>query len=260
MSVVDSSYDQPMKLEEKASAPLAGGIMNQGYQCGMLWGAALAAGAESYRRFGPGAQAEKAAIVSAQRCIESFKCHTNDEINCGEISDVTKIDIEDSGAMFKYMLTGGPIRCFRLSARYAPDAFGSIEDGLAENEQDVPTAPVSCAALLARKMGVSDMQATMAAGFAGGIGLSGEACGALAAAIWITAMKPQEDGVSKMEYFNNPEYSEVIERFLESSDYEFECSAIVGRKFEDVTDHAAYLREGGCAKIIDALAVQPTPN
>ena len=42
MSVVDDSFDQPMKVEEHAAMPLAGGL-TQGYQCGMLWGAALAA-------------------------------------------------------------------------------------------------------------------------------------------------------------------------------------------------------------------------
>ena len=47
MGIVDASLDHPMKPEEKASMPLAGGIANMGYQCGMLWGAALAAGAEA---------------------------------------------------------------------------------------------------------------------------------------------------------------------------------------------------------------------
>jgi hypothetical protein len=41
---------------------------------------------------------------------------------------------------------------------------------------------------------------------------------------------------------------------LESADYEFECSKIVGRKFEDIADHANYLRQGGCEKIITTLA------
>jgi hypothetical protein len=49
MSVVDGSFDHPLKLEEKATIPLAGGIVNQGYQCGMIWGATLAAGAQAYR-------------------------------------------------------------------------------------------------------------------------------------------------------------------------------------------------------------------
>ncbi len=51
-----------------------------------------------------------------------------------------------------------------------------------------------------------------------------------------------------------PEAGKVVDRFLESADYEFECAKIVGRKFEQAADHARYLREGGCSKIIQALA------
>ena len=35
---------------ERASDPLAGGLAQEGYQCGMLWGSTLGAGAESFRR------------------------------------------------------------------------------------------------------------------------------------------------------------------------------------------------------------------
>ncbi len=48
-NVLDRAFDHPLKLEEEATAPLAGGIMLHGYQCGMLWGVTLAAGAQAYR-------------------------------------------------------------------------------------------------------------------------------------------------------------------------------------------------------------------
>ncbi len=38
--------------------PMAGELEQMGFQCGQLWGAALAAGAEAYRLFGPGPRAE----------------------------------------------------------------------------------------------------------------------------------------------------------------------------------------------------------
>jgi len=38
--------------EERAAMPFAGGIMQHGYQCGMIWGATLAAGAQAYRLVG----------------------------------------------------------------------------------------------------------------------------------------------------------------------------------------------------------------
>ena len=96
------------------------------------------------------------------------------------------------------------------------------------------------------------MHTVIAAGFAGGIGLCGGACGALGAAIWIIEMNSSKEGGGKIG-FENPRAIEAIDRFMKCSDYEFECSEIVGRRFENVADHAAYLRDGGCSKIIEVL-------
>jgi hypothetical protein len=126
---------------------------------------------------------------------------------------------------------------------------------LTEKQPKTTSAPVSCSALLAKKMGISDMQTVMAAGLAGGIGLSGSACGALGTAIWATGMNNAKERTGNAG-FENPVASEVIERFVESTDGEFECSKIVGRKFKNVADHAEYLRAGGCSKIIEALAAK----
>ena len=102
-------------------------------------------------------------------------------------------------------------------------------------------------------MGVSDQHAVMAAGLAGGIGLSGGACAALGTTIWLVEMNRVKKGTGKVE-FNSPEATEAIDRFVQTSDGEFECAKIAGRKFESVNDHAAYLHAGGCARIIEALA------
>jgi hypothetical protein len=50
--------------------------------------------------------------------------------------------------------------------------------------------------------------------------------------------------------------NDMIERFLRSTDFKFECSEIVGRKFESIDDHPGYMREGGCAEIIEVLAAK----
>ena len=252
MSVVDSSFDHPLKSEEKASAPLAGGIANQGYQCGMLWGAALAAGAQAYRLLGPGLQAETEAILAAQRLVESFRARTKNEINCLEISHLNLQGKTELLSILKFFIKGGPIGCFRMAARYAPVAFSDINTVLSEKHMETPSHPVSCAAILAQKMGASDLHRVMAAGFAGGIGLSGGACGALGAAIWIAGMNRPVESIGFS--YTDTWIGDTVEKFLESSDYEFECSKIVGRKFENVDDHAEYIRNGGCSKIIEALA------
>ena len=253
MSVVDGSFDHPMKLEEQASAPLAGGIMGQGYQCGMLWGAALAAGAQAYRLLGPGPQAEVEALVTAQRLVESFGAR-NKAINCGDIIQLDWKSISPH-QLIKLFLGGGFIGCFRMAANYAPAAFSEINTVYSEEQLEAPSPPVSCAAMLAQKMGASDIHTVMAAGLAGGIGLSGGACGALGAAIWIIVMNSGIDGGGMMG-FDHPLGSAAIERFLETTGSEFECSKIVGKRFENVADHARYLQEGGCLKIIEALAAK----
>jgi hypothetical protein len=107
--------------------------------------------------------------------------------------------------------------------------------------------------MLAEKMGESALRQTMASGLAGGIGLCGGACGALGAAIWIRGMRAGDEEKRKLD-FKDPDSLSLIEHFLKMTDYEFECSAIVGRTFEDVADHAAWLREGGCSELLDALA------
>jgi len=250
MSVLDRAFGHPLKLEERASIPFAGGIVRQGYQCVMLWGAALAAGAQAYRLHGPGPQAETAAMIAAQRLVESFRARNNN-INCLEI---TETNWQKKWQVVKLMIKGGPIGCVRMAVRYAPEAYSEINAALSEIHIEAPSPPVSCSAMLAQKMGVSDMHTVMAAGFAGGIGLCGGACGALGAAIWIIGMNdPKEGGFNKM---NNPKVSDAIDRFLKSADYKFECSEIVGRRFENIGDHAGYLRDGGCSEIIEVLATK----
>ncbi len=251
MSVVDDSFGNPLRAEEKATMILAGGIAAQGYQCGMLWGAAIAAGAQAYRIYGSDSRAEAAAIIATQKAVESFRTRSRNEINCDEITDINIQGDNQLLPILKFLVKGGPVGCFTLAARYAPLAHHEIDKALADENFAVPSPPVSCTTMLAKKMGASEMHAVMAAGLAGGIGFSGGACGALGTAIWIQAMSRTEE-TSGLN-FTASWVDEVINGFIESSDYKFECSEIVGREFESLHDHAEYICNGGCSKIIDGL-------
>ncbi len=231
--------------------PLAGGIANLGYQCGMLWGAALAAGARAHQLYGSGPKAETAALAASQRLVKTFHGHSKNEINCLEISDLNMQGEIDAKSIFKFFIKGGPIGCFRMAASYAQDVRNEFDNIFSEEPSEAPASPVSCASMLAKLMGLSGLHQVMAAGFAGGIGFSGGGCGALGAAIWIKGLEePVEvEGFS----YSGTWVNEKIEEFLELSDYEFECSAITGRKFENVADHADFIKSGGCSKIIAGL-------
>jgi hypothetical protein len=251
LGVLNEKYDRQSIDEERATMPLAGGIMQHGYQCGMIWGAALAAGAQAYRLYGPGAKAECKAIHASRGLVETFDAQ-NKNINCMEI---TEIDKSSTGfELFMYFLVkGGSIGCFRRAAKYAPLAYDEINSSFSEELKMIPDEPVSCAAMMAKQMGLSDQHRTMVSGLAGGIGLCGGACGALGAAIWILSMKisKEENGVVN---FDDPRANELMDKFLNATDYEFDCSNIVGRKFGNIEDHAEYIKGGGCTELLNLLA------
>lgn len=247
---LNRAFADPLDHEERATVPLAGGIMGHGYQCGMVWGAALGAGAEAFRRLGSGPRAQAKAIAAAQRVLGSFFA-LNQTIEC---SQITKFEWGRQSALQTagFLLTGGPVRCFRMAGRYPSEAFGGIEAVLSEDHDEALPAPVGCAALVAHRMGASDAHIVTAAGLAGGIGLSGSGCGALGAAIWLLGLESLEKGAKRISY--KPEKAqEMVERFLRCTGGEFECAKITGRRFDGVADHAAFIRNGGCAEIIETL-------
>ena len=199
--------------------------------------------------YGPGPRAEAAAVKAAQNLVQSFR-NQNGEINCLEI---TETDPRDNWQVFVYFFVkGGTIGCIRRAGDYAPEAFRAINAALSEKYDESSYRPANCAARLASKIGASEMQTVMAAGLAGGIGLSGGACGALGAAIWLIGIKGREQGLSGR--IIKSWINDTVESFLKSTNFAFECAEIVGRRFENVDDCASHASDRGCAEIIDTLA------
>lgn len=149
MTVVDGAFENPLGVEEHGTALLAGGIAGMGYQCGQVWGAALAAGAQAYRVYGPGPAAQAAALRTTQRLAETFRARYK-SLNC---SDVIQFDYRNPKAaqVLGFLLKGGPARCFGMTASYARAAFKEIEAAYSGSDP-APDLPVSCAALLAQRM------------------------------------------------------------------------------------------------------------
>ena len=238
--LLNHEFDNVKPAEEKASDLLAGGIAMKGRQCGMLWGGALAVGAESFRRICSGNETlddesflndndrnkalnnktlrnnndryeATAAAVNASKClIESFH-HRAGTVNC---RDITKVDWEKKSHFVIFFLktvAQGFIfsPCFNFIEKWTPEAIEAARKGLSEKTfQNQPC--LSCASEVLRKMGASDEASLTVAGFAGGIGLSGNACGALSAVIWYKMLKWGEKNPGKTpSMFKNPEIKET---------------------------------------------------
>jgi len=263
MTVLDRAFGHPLEEMERAAHPLAGGLLQYGYQCGMLWGATLAAGAEAFRRYGAGPEAQAAAIGAANKLAQSFRYRAG-SIRCG---DITGENLKSPFGRLRYMLTGKALSCARLAAKWAPEAFKTVDEGLKAAPENPPEGPVSCSALLAERMGASQMEQTMVAGLAGGTGLGGDACGALGGAVWLTTLKWHKDNPKVGDGFlhsfrqestgkvdSHREARQLVEKFLEASGSRWLCEEITGRRFENVNEHARFLRGGGCRAIIRSLA------
>lgn len=247
--ILNREFGHPKDEEERALDPLAGGIMQQGYQCGMLWGAAMAIGAESFRRSKNQGQAIALSIKATQHMMESFVNRT-DSIEC---EDITKTDFNNKWSFAKYMLSGKFVSCFTLAGKWAPEAVKAAIEGLSIENSETAEHAISCATEVVKEMGGSEEEMLMVAGFAGGLGLSGNACGALSAAIWKTSLDLVRKENRKPSY-NDPASEEILAKFHEETEYKMECKDICGKKFTSIDEHTEFINNGGCKKLIHELA------
>lgn len=253
--LLDREFGYPMDAHERALSRLAGGIANRGHQCGMLWGSTFAVGAEASRRCEDQGEAVGLALAASRQVVRSFEDRT-DTVHC---RDITGRNLDTFSGMvgmmydtFKKGMNGS--RCFVLAERWTPQAIEAARDGLAEAPEH-QRPPRSCASEVVSKMGGSDAEAAMVAGFGGGMGLSGNACGALGAAVWMKGLRwcARHPGTSPGPWTDTGD-KRTLQIFEDATGGEYLCRNICARTFASIDEHTAFLEAGGCAALMDALA------
>ena len=245
--ILDREYENPLEQLERAADPLAGGTMQHGHQCGLIQGATMAIGAEAHRRENDQGKRIALAVKATQELAISFK----EKAGSLDCFDITESNFQRRSGFAKYMLSGKFLGCFRLADQWAPEAIKKAETGLQKNGQDLSAESMSCASELVKMAGGSEQEMTIAAGFAGGLALSGKGCGALSIAIWMATKKYEE--LNGNAPYPNPASKKVLERFLEATDYEFLCENICGKKFDSLDDHSKFVQNGGCKDLLNTL-------
>jgi C_GCAxxG_C_C family probable redox protein len=253
--LLNQEFDNLSETEEKACDLLAGGVAQKGHQCGMLWGASLAVGAESLKRHRDKNDAIASSITASQYIVESFEKRTK-TVNCREISGIdweNKLDF--ALYMAKTILQGFVYSpCFKLIDKWTPEAIQAANKGFACKKIFSKNC-ISCASEVVKKMGASEQESIIVSGFAGGIGLSGNGCGALSAAIWYKMLDWAKKNIGKNPaFFNNQDVKSLLRSFYIQTDSEMLCRKICGKQFESIDEHSDYIRSGGCKNIIEALA------
>ena len=251
-----------LPLLEQAAHPLAGGFLRQGHACGMAWGMGLAAGVRAAQRFSDAEEAVEAALLVMTRAGGEFASLAG-SINCREITDCA---LTTFSGRLRYLLFGKADHCTRLCIKWAPLADELIERELSGFQKS--GAADNCAAAALRACaGALEVEAdpAAAAAFAGGLGLSGNVCGALAAAvlaqgIWFyQSSGGRRDGLVKAA-LQEMGLSDALSRGPERLRQEFIarfgselCAELTGRSFSSPAELSAFIGGGGCAELLSAL-------
>ena len=246
---LNRNYGYPKEDQALAVGALSGGILQEGYQCGMLWGSTLAVGAESYRKYGNSNQAIHSSITTTHHIMKSFSARAK----CIYCRDITGCEWSKKMGIAKYMITGKMFKCLHIGKKWAPEAIQAANEGFSVAPANGQA--ISCATEMARKMGASDEEAIMVSGLAGGMGLSGHACGAVATAVWLKSLAwNKENPNASPKGMYNAQAKAILSTFYKETGSEMLCSKICGRHFNSIEEHAEFVKNGGCSKLIELLA------
>jgi hypothetical protein len=265
LTILNTAAGLGWKELEEASDPLCAGLVAEmDGACGVLWGAALTAGVRARARIPDSFAAREATLVAACRAVEAFR-RAGHPMNCAEITGM------DAWNFARYMLRGNLGVCSRLLCGLAPAFHDLIDRAIDEHRQRGAAAPCrNCAVEAFERVSAAigfpvDGASVVAAGFAGGLGLSGNVCGALAAAILAVSLK----------YFtgrNRPKHSMIrsdlqglfvgigwmkpsmeIARQFRIRFPGRTCASIAGRTFATNGDLSAHLVAGRCEPVLEAV-------
>ena len=238
--------------------------MHTGRVCGLLTGAILAAGVQARQRFDDDDAAIAAAVLTGGRLAQAFRDLAG-SVNCGEI---TGIDLTTFAGRLRYIRTGTGSRCGRLHLKWGSRANEIIEASLSESgdrgpEPGCANCAVTTFRSLADAVGLQPGDSVVVAGLAGGVGLLGNLCGALAAGVIARAAErylgragaPRDSwlrgGLEELvgsSYWGEPSSARFAFAEQFGSDL---CLDIVGRRFASGDDHSEFIRDGGCREIVN---------
>jgi C_GCAxxG_C_C family probable redox protein len=255
-------FDEP--VYEQALHAFSGGFMHLGHACGLLTGAALATGYLAREIFDDD---ETRATSALYTTIQLARAHPEltGSVNCREI---TEVDLTNLSGRLRYLREGKGRMCGRLHLKWSPQAHGLIDKALTEFEDDRPERACSNCAVktlngVANSVDMEEEDSVLVAGFAGGMGLLGNVCGALAAGVYALSVSQYlEHGNEKRDSrikgsfqeltgasFRGPA-TELRLAFVDRFESEL-CIHITQRQFEDIVDYSAYIEQGGCQEVIE---------
>jgi hypothetical protein len=256
----DSCYEQAIHA-------FSGGFMHRGDACGLLTGAALAAGCEARRRFDDDDTASSAALAATVGLVGAFL----ERVGSADCRDMTGASFATIGGRLRYLRTGAARQCGRTLLDWSGQAHRIIDRSLTDSAGRAPVeGRANCAEETLRRcassVGVPAADSVVVGGLAGGIGLLGNVCGALATGVFALGVaryrRPRRvrrdsrlrGSIEEMFGIRYRGPATELRRLVEERFGSALCVGIVGRRFEDEADHAAFIDGGGCEEVIATVA------
>lgn len=252
---------------EQALHSFSGGFMHFGHACGLLTGAAVAAGFLARERFNDDENRSAAALYASIQLAKAFP-ELSGSANC---RDITEVSFTKLSGRLRYLQQGKARMCGRLHLQWAQQAHELITKALTRFEALRPVRECSnCAVLTLKKVvtstGMKEKDAVLVAGLAGGVGLLGNVCGALGAGVFALSTihylrkdsKKRDSRIrGSLHELAGTRYKGAATRlrlsFIERFGSDL-CNQIIRRHFKDIEDHSIFIKDGGCQEVIDFIA------
>jgi len=254
-------------IYEQALHSFSGGFMHLGHACGLLTGAAVAAGFLARRRFNDDQTRSAAALYATIQLARAYPEFAG-SANC---RDITEVSLTNLRGRLRYLQLGKARMCGRLHLKWASKAHNLVNQALTEFEAQRPEKECeNCAVRTLNKIatptGMNQEDAVLVAGFAGGVGLLGSLCGALASGVFALSVSYYRNKGSKkrdsrilgsMHELAGTRYKGSTTRLRKAFIDRFGsdlCSQIIYRHFKDIEDHSIFINNGECQTVIDFIA------
>lgn len=249
---------------EQALHSLSGGFMHLGHVCGLLTGAVVAAGFVARARFDDDDTRAGATLYAAIQLARAYP-ELSGSVNCREITEVPLTTLVQR---LRYLQAGKARLCGHLHLKWAPQAHELIDRALTEfGARRLPREHTNCAVRTLEKLvsstGMNQEDSVLLAGLAGGVGLLGNVCGALAAGVYAMSVshyleQPGKRRDSRMrgslEELAGTRYRGAATRlrteFVDRYGSEL-CVQIAQRGFQVAEGHSAFIQQGGCHEVIE---------
>ena len=257
--VEESAYEQAIHA-------FSGGFLHSGRACGLLSGSALAAGVLARTRFSD-QRARIHATLAATIGLARSHPALSGSVNC---QTITETELTTWRGRLSYLMRGKAAHCGRLHVEWTSRAHRLIEESFRQAVDTPVSRCDNCAVATLGKcasaVGIPAEDVSIVAGLAGGLGLLGNVCGALAAGVfalgathYIARSNAPRDSrargaVAELSSAARKGPPGELHRSFCGRFGSDQCMKIVGRRFENVDDHARFIAEGGCATIVDFVA------